>query len=169
MLSCGNKLSEQELKDLETQAEKGDLEAAIKLRDYYNNIPSGISELEYYELKEKAEQGDIDAQKKRAVHEKHRNDLKRSLFLAADNGDLESAYLATICCYLDFKSGINIKENKRNYRKYMEIAIAGGYKEKKDDFGMMGNIAEYKHSYQKQSDEWWNSDSIKTKEQLSEK
>ena len=163
VLSCGSNLSEQELKNLETQAENGDLEAAIKLRDYYNNNVPPISESEYIELKEKAEHGDVDAQKKTTIVEKYRNNFKRSLFLAADNGDLESAYMAALCCELDFKKGINVKENKRNYRKYMEIAIVGGYKDDTD----IKLIRDYKKLYQNQSDEWWNSDSIKTKEQLS--
>lgn len=168
VLSCGNKLSEQELKNLEIQAEKGDVEAAIKLRDYYDNMPIGMSHKEYCELKEKAEHGDVDAQRKIEGYEKKDKDYKRALILAAENGDLESAYVAAIVCSFDFAKGINIIENKKNYRKFMEITIAKGYKEKKDGFGI-GNIAEYKHYYQNQSDEWWDSDSIKTKEQLSEK
>ena len=115
VLSCGNKLSEQELRNLEIRSEKGDTEAALQLVDYYGHL-----ELCNRETKERAAQGDKDAQEL-------------------------------------------VKKNKREYRKFMEMAITGGYQPSAGGF-----MDEYKKYYQNQSEEWWDSDSIKTKEQLSE-
>ena len=168
VLSCGNKLSEQELKDLETQAEKGDINAAVKLKNYYESFL--ISGVELKELKEKVAQGDKSALKKIEDFRKYEKDYNRAFLLAAENGDSESAFWEGIECYWDFTDNINVKENKKKYRKFMEIAIKGGYKESYDyNDGGMSHIDEYKKYYQNQSEEWWDSDSIKTKEQLSEK
>jgi len=163
VLSCGQNLSKQELKDLETRAEKGDVKAAITLRDYYNDLIQ-FSPVEMKELKEKAAQGDKDAQEKIADY----NKWEKMVRIVAENGDSESAFLIAVDCYGAFTNGVNVKENKSDYRKFIEIAIAGGYKEKESVDGGISHIDEYKKYYQNQSEEWWNSDSIKTKEQLSD-
>ena len=175
VLSCGNKFSEQELKDLETKAEKGDVEAAVTLKNYYGHKELLLSVVEYKELKAKAEQGDVDALKKITDYEAHLKAYNRAIILAADDGDLESAFELANDYYFDLQDSVNVIENKKNFRKYMEIVIANaeGYKENKNQPDELTSEIKdmtdrYKQYYQNQSDEWWNSDSIKTKKQLSE-
>lgn len=170
MLSCGHSLTEQELKDLESRAEKGDLEAALALLNYYNEIKL-YSSIEYGEIEEKAKQGDKDAQEKIANYKKRLKVLR----MAADLGDPESALYEANFCLFDFYDSINVKENKKNYRKYMEIVVASVdentpyiIKGKKDNIDIRSEIDRY-NIYKNQSKEWWNSDSIDTKEELSRK
>ena len=59
LFSCGQKrLSSVEVKELEVQAEKGDIEAARKLVDYYGNIILPLSMVEYKELSNKPDKTD---------------------------------------------------------------------------------------------------------------
>lgn len=158
--SCGHSLTEKELTELETRAENGDVEAAIKLKDYYGSMPLNLSLVDYKELKEIAAHGDMDAKKKVKEYERINDSYDKYLALAADNGDPESAISIALDCQSSFLGGIDVKENKMKYRKYMEIAIASGKKvDGKETF-----IDDYKSLYQNQSEEWWESDSIKTKE-----
>lgn len=158
VLSCGNKLSEQELRNLEIRAEKGDTEAALQLVDYYGHL-----ELCNRETKEKAAQGDKDAQELVKKSNEIEEAYVKWLYKAAENGDAESAYEVAMDRHMEFTSNIMVKKNKREYRKFMEMAITGGYQPSAGGF-----MDEYKKYYQNQSEEWWDSDSIKTKEQLSE-
>lgn len=155
VLSCGNKLSEQELRNLEIRAEKGDTEAVLQLVDYYGHL-----ELCNRETKERAAQGDKNAQELVKKSNEIDEAYEKWQYKAAENGDAESAYMVAIFRQIAFTGNIMVKKNKREYRKFMEIAITGGY----NGHG----IDEYKKYYQNQSEEWWDSDSIKTKEQLSE-
>lgn len=159
LLCCGKKLSEQELKDLEIRAEKGDTEAALHLMHYYGNL-----ELCNRETRERAAQGDKSAQEMVKRSNEIEDAYDKWQYKAAENGNAESAYRVAIDRYYNFTNNIKVKENKREYRKFMEIAITGGYQEEDHNDGGMSNIDEYKKYYQNQSDEWWNSDSIKTKE-----
>ena len=151
-------MSKQELTELETLAEKGDVEAALKLMHYYGQL-----ELCNRETREKAAQGDKDAQEMVNRSNKIEEEYDKWQYKAAENGDAESAFNVADKCNLNFKSGIKVKENKKEYRKFMEKAIAGGYKES-DYGGDLSNIDYYKKYYQGQSEEWWDSDSIETKE-----
>lgn len=166
-LSCGQRLSEQELNDLESRAEKGDKDAAIELYEYLGNSSTNSYSLaQEEELREKAKSGDKEAQEKYAPIEKGRKQFEKATKLAAEAGHAQAAFFAALDCYYKFNDRINIKENKKSYKKYMEIAIKAGYKDINDDDpitdtdGCQGDIDTYKKHYQNKSEEWWNSDSI---------
>ena len=56
VLSCaGSGLSKEQLKALETRAEKGDAEAARQLAVYYDTVPLPLTPMEFAQLSEKTD------------------------------------------------------------------------------------------------------------------
>lgn len=62
-------MSEQQLKDLESRAEKGDVEAVQQLVDYYSNMKMPLSLAEYAELKDKTDLTPDEAKKLQEYNE----------------------------------------------------------------------------------------------------
>ena len=149
---------------MERKAESGDTTAVHKLIEYWGRQHISVSPVELKELRQKAKQGDKNALEMVNHFDKCIHEIDKWIYLGAEKGCPDCAYKAAINCLTAFQDSINIKENKKKYRKYMEIVVSSGYKEDEELVGSSPWDEEYKSKYMSQSEDWWNSDSIYTKE-----